>query len=82
MSSRTKSQIKIWGVSGLLSISSLLIGYHYGKASDCRPDQIDGQCGLSTAVETIFGVIGVILVLICATFCSIYLSKRNTNHDA
>jgi hypothetical protein len=82
MSSQTKAQIKIWGVSVLLSISSLLIGYQYGKANDCRPDQIDGQCGLSTAMGVISGVIGVAIILVCATFCSIYLNKRDTDHDA
>jgi hypothetical protein len=81
MNLQTKTQIKIWGISGLLSMSSLLIGYQYGKAIDCRPDQIDGQCGLGTAVGIIYGVFGTVLIMICTISYSIYRRKRDSNHN-
>lgn len=41
-------------------MASLL--YWSGKASDCKPHQIDGQCGLSTFLGALYGIILVLVV--------------------
>jgi hypothetical protein len=81
MSPQFKTQLRIWGISVLFSVFALIIGDQYGKANDCRPDQIDGQCGLSTDVGLIYGILAGILVLICATFYSIYRNRRDSRNN-
>jgi hypothetical protein len=80
MNPRIKTQIKIWVITALLSISSIVIGDQYGKANDCKAGQIDGQCGLGTAVGIIYGLIGAVLVMIGAICYSVYRYKRDSKY--
>jgi hypothetical protein len=51
----------------LISIVLPVIGYQTGKAGDCKPGQIDGQCGLSTFVWFAYGVIGAVVIAVSCT---------------
>jgi hypothetical protein len=73
--SRVKTQIKIWTISILIAFLLLVSGYQYGKAGDCRPGEIDGQCGLSTACGIIYGTLGSLLVILSAAVYSLYLNR-------
>jgi len=57
----------VWMTSILIACLLLAIGYRVGKAGDCRPGQIDGQCGLSTLDGLLKGAGGGIVILVCAT---------------
>ncbi|MDQ2925124.1 MAG: hypothetical protein M3R43_06160 [Acidobacteriota bacterium] len=35
-----------------------------GRADDCKPHDIDGQCGLSTFVGALYGFIGAIAIVL------------------
>ena len=37
---------------------------HWGIASDCRPNQVDGQCGMSTAFGELFGIIAAVVIFV------------------
>jgi hypothetical protein len=65
-------------ISILISILLLFAGYQYGKMGDCRPDEIDGQCGLSTVVGTVYGFLGALLVFASTVTYSIYSGRRDS----
>jgi hypothetical protein len=51
-------------VAVAVSITIFILSAKSGKAGDCKPNEIDGQCGLSTFVGFIEGVIGAGVVLL------------------
>jgi hypothetical protein len=67
MIKRTRKPLLFWAISMLISFALPAIGYRIGKAGDCTAGQIDGQCGLTTAVWLAFGVIGAVVIAICCT---------------
>jgi hypothetical protein len=46
MKQRIKTQVKIWTVAVSVAALVLFAGYQFGRAGDCRPGEIDGQCGI------------------------------------
>jgi hypothetical protein len=40
----------LWPITSTVSVTTAVGGYALGKAVDCKPGQIDGQCGLSTFI--------------------------------
>jgi hypothetical protein len=48
MRSHQLSLPRTWLITSMLSIAIAVGGYALGKAVDCKPGQIDGQCGLGT----------------------------------
>jgi hypothetical protein len=67
MGNRQPNLLVIWSISLLISISLPFGGYFIGRAGDCRPGQIDGQCGLSTFVWLSYGLISGSVILIGMT---------------
>jgi hypothetical protein len=57
MMKHTQKSLSFCAASMLISFVLPVIGYQIGKAGDCKPGQIDGQCGLSTFVWFAYGVI-------------------------
>ncbi len=62
-----------------LSVGGGVAIWQEGVASDCRPEQIDGQCGLSSAMGTLFGIgffLGVNLIM-AAIMLILHLRSRD-----
>lgn len=57
----------MWATSMLTSLALPFIGYLVGKAGDCKPGEVDGQCGMSTFVSFAYGVLGAIVIAVCFT---------------
>ena len=66
----TRKSLLFWAVSMLISFLLPGIGYLVGKAGDCTPREIDGQCGMSTFFAFAYGVIAAVVIAIC---CTVYL---------
>jgi hypothetical protein len=45
-----------------LAALSFWTGRAWGAAGDCQPQQIDGQCGMSTAYGEVIGLVGGVLI--------------------
>ena len=55
--------VRIWLVSLFVAFSVAAGGYFIGRASDCSPKEIDGQCGMSTYFGSLFGALaGAVIV--------------------
>ena len=81
MNSRVKTQVKLWSVSFLASFLLVLFGYHAGQAGDCKPNEIDGQCGLSTCAGLFFGVLAAFILLVCTSAYSIFRLYRDERKE-
>jgi hypothetical protein len=57
---------------GISFLSFVLFSY-LGKASDCKPHQIDGQCGMSSFFGFVFGILSGLVILTCG---GIYLAIK------
>ena len=57
----------IWISSILISLVLPLIGSRIGKAGDCKPGEVDGQCGLGTFVGFAYGACGGVVIAACVT---------------
>jgi hypothetical protein len=68
MSNRKLAAWKSVMISALVtvaaSITIFIFSANSGKAGDCKPNERDGQCGLSTFVGFVDGVIGAGVVLL------------------
>ena len=47
-----------------LSLAVLVVGYVGGRLADCSPHQMDGQCGLSSFLGLMAGLLGGVVVLL------------------
>ena len=72
MSKKTAKIPTVWLIAILMAFCSPAIGYLSGKAGDCQPGQIDGQCGLSTFVGIVYGVLGSLVILACASAYTLF----------
>jgi uncharacterized membrane protein len=76
------SKIRLWK-SVLLLIAIAVVTFAFflysGKAGDCKPHQIDGQCGLSTFLGFIYGTLSAAVILICG---GIYLTIAKVRENA
>lgn len=73
----SKKLVLVWIASILIALPLLVIGYQIGKIEDCRPGQVDGQCGLSTFVWLFNGAVAGLVILLCATVYSVvYIYRR------
>jgi hypothetical protein len=75
----TWKSVMIWAlVIVAVSITILVLSVESGKAGDCKPNERDGQCGLSTFVGFVDGAIGAGVVLLggCTYIVVILVRKR------
>lgn len=71
--------IVIWVVAAGIALFVADRFYAAGKAADCRPEQIDGQCGLSTFVGLLYGCFAGGAIIIAATvYVAISAYRRRT----
>jgi hypothetical protein len=68
----------------LISIASFFPFYLEGIRGDCRPDQIDGQCGLSTFLGMLYGGGTSIAILIVGgiALAIVHVQKRKAGEQA
>lgn len=66
----------IWLVAAAIAIVITDRFYAAGKAADCKPGQIDGQCGLSTFLGFIYGGAAGLAVLGVTTVCIAVIAYR------
>jgi hypothetical protein len=73
-----------WLITSMLSIAIAVGGYAWGKAVDCKPGQIDGQCGLGTFLGLLYGVgAGLAIFLITTVYFLVVAYRRRsaTSHQ-
>jgi len=70
-----------WLVAIIMCALSLYAGVAWGKAADCRPKDIDGQCGLITFLGFCYGAFAGCLILLFALCRTLYLffERRRAN---
>jgi hypothetical protein len=66
----------VWFLSLIVSVAVALLSYQSGKASDCKPGQVDGQCGLSTFLGLVYGVGAGLAILLVVTVCLLVIAHR------
>jgi len=59
---------------GISFLSFVLFSY-IGKVGDCKPHEIDGQCGMSTAFGFVFGILSAVVILMCG---GVYLALKRS----
>jgi hypothetical protein len=57
--------MKAWGITLLISAGVALALHLLSKAGDCKPHEVDGQCGMSTFIGTIFGYMSAAVIIFC-----------------
>jgi hypothetical protein len=67
MTAHRKNLLLRWLTMTALSAAAFIGCYGCGKAIDCSPGQIDGQCGLGTGVGEISGIFVGAAIFISAT---------------
>jgi hypothetical protein len=65
-----------WLIVNLVGASIGFAIYLKMKAEDCRPGQIDGQCGLSTFTGFVFGAGVVLATLLGSTIWALLVEYR------
>jgi hypothetical protein len=84
MKARQTKLLLAWLATIALSVAVAFGLYSSGKAADCKPGQIDGQCGLATSMGAMFGAIaGLSIFLIRTTTCAVVAlrRRRETTHQ-
>jgi hypothetical protein len=59
-----------YGLAGVFGVGMSL----WGRLGDCRPHDIDGQCGMSTIFGATFGIVGAVL------FIAVQLAHLSSTH--
>lgn len=62
MNMRRKRFNKVWLWTSIASLAMAIALWRSGASADCKPGQIDGQCGLSTFIGILYGFLLVIAV--------------------
>jgi hypothetical protein len=68
-----------WLITSMLSAIIAVGGYAWGKAGDCTPQQVDGQCGLSTFVGLVCGVGTGLVIFLISTVSFLVIAYRRRN---
>ena len=76
MQKRRTNLFIIWSVSFLISVSLPVGAYFVGKAGDCRPGEIDGQCGMSTFFSVLYGIASGLVIQVSMTVYVLIESYR------
>jgi hypothetical protein len=72
--------LRIWLTGLSVSLLMPVAGYSLGRAGDCKPGQIDGQCGMSTFFMLIFGIFTGLLILVAVTAYVTLNANRHRKH--
>ena len=67
MNQRRSNLLFVWIGSIAVSVFAVMGGYYIGRSADCQPGQIDGQCGLSTFLWTLYGFAAGIVIFLGVT---------------
>jgi hypothetical protein len=78
MKARQKNLVLRWLAMTALSVAAFIGCYSCGKAIDCTPGQIDGQCGLGTGMGEAAGAFIGLAIFLSATiyYGSVMLKRR------
>jgi hypothetical protein len=72
----SKNLALVWLFTLVVSVGIAVLSYQSGKASDCKPGQVDGQCGLSTFLGLVYGVGAGLAILVVVTICLMVVAYR------
>ena len=72
----SKNLTLAWLFTLVLSVVIAVLSYYSGRASDCKPGQIDGQCGLSTFLGLVYGIGAGLTILVVVTVCLLVVAYR------
>lgn len=77
MATRRTNLLFRWLAMAALSIAAFIGCYGCGRAIDCSPGQIDGQCGLGTGMGEVAGAfIGAAIFLSATIYYGVAALKR------
>lgn len=76
MTHRPRTLLRVWLITLAISCLMPVAGDLLGKAGDCKPDQVDGQCGMSTFIMLQYGVVIGLLIMITVTVYVILATLR------
>jgi hypothetical protein len=76
MKSRRLNLAVAWLLTLLLSVGIAVAFYDFGRAGDCKPGQIDGQCGLSTFLGLLYGVGAGLAIFLSVSVCFLIVAYR------
>lgn len=76
MKARRVNLFIVWLIAAAVAVVIADRFYAAGKASDCRPGQIDGQCGLSTFLGAIYGGAAGLAILGTTIVCVAVIAYR------
>ena len=65
-----------WLSTLLVSVAVAAVGVVWGKSADCKPGQIDGQCGLSTFLGLLYGASAGLAILFGITVYLLIVAYR------
>ena len=69
--------LRIWLAGVFISLLMPVTGYWLGRASDCKPGQIDGLCGMGTFFMLWAGVYIGLFTLIVVSAYVVFLANRS-----
>ena len=74
--SPTPKSSTTWLLSSLLSIAVVFGFYVAGTAGDCKPGEIDGQCGMSSFFGIVDGVVAGLVIFLGTTSYLLIVAYR------
>ncbi len=72
----------IWLGTVAVSVLAFTVCFLMGRASDCRPGQIDGQCGLATFMGMYVGAIVGMAILVIGTITLVVIAYRRKHSSS
>ena len=73
---RKRDLFVAWVIAMLVSALVAYWFYVGGKAADCKPGQIDGQCGLSSFLGLLYGEGAGLVIFVGTTICLFVVAYR------
>jgi len=74
--------LRVWLISLAISCLMPVAGDLLGKAGDCKPGQVDGQCGMSTFIMLEYGIaIGLLIMFAVSAYVIIATLRHRRQHS-
>jgi hypothetical protein len=73
---RPRRLLRLWLISLAVSCLMPVAGDLLGKAGDCKQDQVDGQCGMSTFIMLEYGMVIGLLIMVAVSAYVILATLR------